>query len=178
MAVDTTTAPTPPIADAARRAIPAFARGGDRPMLVEGRPVPAASGRTLPQVDPTTEAPLATIPRGAADDVDTAVRAAQRAPPACSGTDPAVRARRLVHIAEVREDHGAERATSDARTRGGPIAATPTPACAARSGRCPPGRAPGPPAGRGSSSGSPRSSRTTARSWRRSTRSRWAGRSR
>ena len=31
MAVDTTTAPTPPIADAARRAIPAFARGGDRP---------------------------------------------------------------------------------------------------------------------------------------------------
>jgi acyl-CoA reductase-like NAD-dependent aldehyde dehydrogenase len=124
MAVDTTTAPTPPMADAPRRAIPAFARGGDRPMLVEGRPVPAASGRTLPQVDPTTEAPLATIPRGAADDVDTAVRAAQRAFPAWSGTDPAVRARILVQIAEVLEDHGEELATIDSVTMGGPIAMT------------------------------------------------------
>jgi hypothetical protein len=50
-----------------------------RPADVDRRPSCAAvSGQTLPNVDPATEQPLASVPRGDAVDVDVAVRAARR----------------------------------------------------------------------------------------------------
>ncbi|GAA5139883.1 aldehyde dehydrogenase family protein [Pseudonocardia adelaidensis] len=128
MTVETTipAGSTPPIAEAARRAIPAFARSGDRLMIIGGRRVPAVSGQTTPNTDPTTEAPLASIPRGGAEDVDIAVHAAQRAftDPTWSGVDPADRGRILFQIAAVVEEHAEELATIESTSMGGPIRMT------------------------------------------------------
>lgn len=74
-----TSTSTPPLAEAARRDIPAFVRASEQLMLIGGRRVAAASGQTLPSTDPATEQPLARVPRGEAADVDAAVQAAKRA---------------------------------------------------------------------------------------------------
>ncbi len=117
---------TPPVAEAARRDVPEFVRAGDRLMTIGGRRVPAASGLTLSNVDPTTEAPLASIPRGGAEDVDAAVRAAQRAftQPSWSDIDPDERSRILIQIADVVAEHADELATIDTVSMGGPIRMT------------------------------------------------------
>ena len=48
-------------------------------MLIDGKWVDAASGKTFTTVDPATEEPLADVPAGDKEDVDRAVRAARRA---------------------------------------------------------------------------------------------------
>ena len=113
---------TPPVAEAARRGIPAFVRAGDRLMSIGGRRVPAVSGRTLQNVDPTTEAPLASIPRGGAEDVDLAVQAARRAfaDPSWADMSPDRRGRVLDQIADVIEEHAEELATIDSVNMGAP----------------------------------------------------------
>ena len=48
-------------------------------MLIDGKWVDAASGKTFATVDPSTEEPLAQVPAGDKEDIDRAVRAARRA---------------------------------------------------------------------------------------------------
>ena len=83
---DTVAPAVPPIADDARRDLPAFVHAGEHRMWIGGAFVPARSGATLPTTDPTTELPLARIPHGDATDVDAAVTAARSglADPACT----------------------------------------------------------------------------------------------
>jgi phenylacetaldehyde dehydrogenase len=56
-----------------------FIRGRSRRMLIDGKWVEAASGKTLTTYDPATEEPLAEVPAGEKEDIDRAVRAARRA---------------------------------------------------------------------------------------------------
>ena len=56
-----------------------FIGSRSRRMLIDGKWVEAASGKTLTTYDPATEAPLAEVPAGDKEDVDRAVRAARRA---------------------------------------------------------------------------------------------------
>ena len=56
-----------------------FIGGRSRRMLIDGKWVEAASGKTLTTYDPATEEPLAEVPAGDKEDVDRAVRAARRA---------------------------------------------------------------------------------------------------
>ena len=56
-----------------------FIRGRSRRMLIDGKWVEAASGKTLTTYDPATEEPLAEVPAGDKEDVYRAVRAARRA---------------------------------------------------------------------------------------------------
>jgi acyl-CoA reductase-like NAD-dependent aldehyde dehydrogenase len=95
-------------------------------MWIDGRQTAAVCGQTLPNTDPTTEAPLASIPRGRAEDVDVAVRAAQRAfeSPTWSGIDPDERGRILYQVAAVIEEHAKELATIDSVNMGGPLLMT------------------------------------------------------
>ncbi|PSL06089.1 aldehyde dehydrogenase (acceptor) [Haloactinopolyspora alba] len=122
MSTSTTIGTTPPVAEEARRTVPDFVRAGDHLMWIDGRQTPGSSGETLATIDPTTEEKLAGIGRGTADDVDTAVRAAQRAftDPSWSGIDPDRRGRILTQVADVFDEHGDELANIESRTMGMP----------------------------------------------------------
>jgi phenylacetaldehyde dehydrogenase len=50
-----------------------------RKMLIDGKWVQAASGKTFTTYDPATEAPIAEVPAGEKEDIDRAVKAARRA---------------------------------------------------------------------------------------------------
>jgi acyl-CoA reductase-like NAD-dependent aldehyde dehydrogenase len=72
-------------------------------MLIDGDWVDAASGATLTVENPARRTPVAAIPRGGQEDVDRAVKAAQKAFPAWSKTPPRQRGRLLLRIAEALE---------------------------------------------------------------------------
>ncbi len=118
----TTTAGLPPLAVQARREIPEFVRLSQHLMSIGGNWVPAASGQTLPNTDPTTEQPLASIARGHAADVDAAVRAAQEAfvHPGWARMSADQRGRILHQIADVVEANADELATIDSLNMGAP----------------------------------------------------------
>ncbi|MGX6604038.1 aldehyde dehydrogenase family protein [Micromonosporaceae bacterium Da 78-11] len=113
---------TPPLAEAARRDIPAYVRASEQLMLIGGQHVPAASGQTLPNTDPATEQPLARVPRGDAADVDAAVQAAKRAfaDPSWADMTPDKRGRILNQIADVIEANADELASIDSVNMGAP----------------------------------------------------------
>jgi acyl-CoA reductase-like NAD-dependent aldehyde dehydrogenase len=113
---------TPPIAESARHDLPEFVRASEHLLSIGGRRVPAASGQTLPNTDPTTEQPLARVPRGGAADVDAAVQAAKRAfvDPSWAEITPDQRGRILNQIADVIEEHADELATIDSVNMGAP----------------------------------------------------------
>src|SRR5580698_971802 len=58
---------------------PVAAASKDRLLLIDGRRVPSASGRTFKSLNPATEQVIATIAEGNEIDVDRAVAAARRA---------------------------------------------------------------------------------------------------
>ncbi|HEX3574481.1 MAG TPA: aldehyde dehydrogenase family protein [Rhodopila sp.] len=72
-------------------------------MLIGGAWVDSASGAALMVENPARRTPIASIPRGAKEDVDRAVLAAQKAFPAWSKTPPRQRGRLLLRIAEAME---------------------------------------------------------------------------
>jgi acyl-CoA reductase-like NAD-dependent aldehyde dehydrogenase len=72
-------------------------------MLIDGAWVDSASGVTLTVENPGRRTPVASIPAGAAEDVDRAVKAAQKAFPAWSKMPPRQRGRLLLRIAEALE---------------------------------------------------------------------------
>lgn len=53
--------------------------GTERAMLVDGKFIPALSGRTSPTLNPATGEPLSQIPDGQKEDIDIAVKAARNA---------------------------------------------------------------------------------------------------
>jgi acyl-CoA reductase-like NAD-dependent aldehyde dehydrogenase len=72
-------------------------------MLVDGKWTGSASGAVMSVENPAKRLPIADIPRGAAEDVDRAVRAAQKAFPGWSKVPPRQRGRMLSRIAEAME---------------------------------------------------------------------------
>jgi len=72
-------------------------------MLVDGKWVAAADGRLLGVENPATRAAIAEVPRGGAEDVDRAVRAAARAFESWKTVAPRERGKLLLKIADVME---------------------------------------------------------------------------
>ncbi len=72
-------------------------------MLIDGAWTGSASGAVLDVENPAKRRPIADIPRGAAEDVDRAVCAAQKAFPEWSKVPPRQRGRMLLRIAEAME---------------------------------------------------------------------------
>ena len=72
-------------------------------MLIGGAWVDAASGETLTVENPGRRIPIATIPRGKAEDVNRAAEAAKRALPDWSKVPPRQRGRLLLKIADAME---------------------------------------------------------------------------
>lgn len=107
------------ISDATRQFV-----GTPRAMLIDGEWVQAVSGRTLPVFDPASGERLATVPAGAAEDVDRAVAAARRA---FEGPDwrkfrPVDRERLLLRLADEVEAHGDELAEIECLDNGKSLA--------------------------------------------------------
>jgi phenylacetaldehyde dehydrogenase len=99
--------------------------GGTQLLLIDGERVEAASGRTFPTFDPATEAPLADVARGDAEDIDRAVRAARRALDPGSQwrrMTPSDRGRLLHRVGDLILSHADELATLEALDNGKPRA--------------------------------------------------------
>jgi aldehyde dehydrogenase (NAD+) len=74
--------------------------------LIGGEWVPARGGETITVINPANGETLATVPRGGAEDVRDAVRAAADAFPAWRDTNPSVRGQLLLRWAELCREHG------------------------------------------------------------------------
>ena len=91
------------------------------PMLIGGEFREAAGGETIDVISPSTGELIARIPRGGAQDVDDAVRAAQAAFPGWRATAPTERARLLNRVADALIEHKEELAQLDALDNGSPV---------------------------------------------------------
>jgi phenylacetaldehyde dehydrogenase len=101
-----------------------FIGGRTRKMLIDGKWVEAASGKTLTTYDPATEEPLAEVPAGESEDIDRAVKAARRA----FETGPwrrmtaSERGRAIWKLADLIEKHAEEFAQLETLDNGKPLA--------------------------------------------------------
>ena len=102
--------------DAALESVP-------RQLLIGGRWVDAASGKTFGVVNPSTGEELLQVAEGGAEDVDAAVAAARRAyeSSAWRRMSPAERQRLLWRIADIMEEHAEELATLETLDVGKPL---------------------------------------------------------
>jgi aldehyde dehydrogenase (NAD+) len=76
-------------------------------IFIDGRWIPSTASATLTVTNPVTEQPIATVPRGTAEDVDRAAQAAARTFPAWSRSSVQQRAdifRKIARLAEARAD--------------------------------------------------------------------------
>jgi acyl-CoA reductase-like NAD-dependent aldehyde dehydrogenase len=87
-------------------------------MLIDGKWTGSASGAVLSVENPAKRQPIADIPRGAPEDVDRGVQAAQKAFPAWSKVPPRQRGRMLLRIAEALESRIEEMARTIALETG------------------------------------------------------------
>jgi acyl-CoA reductase-like NAD-dependent aldehyde dehydrogenase len=92
-----------------------------RRMLIGGQWVDSVAGETLEVEDPAHRRPIAEVPRGRAEDVDRAVKAAAAAFPAWSRTVPRERGRLLARIADALEARIEELARTIASETGNAI---------------------------------------------------------
>jgi phenylacetaldehyde dehydrogenase len=101
-----------------------FIGGRTRKMLIDGKWVEAASGKTLTTYDPATEEPLAEVPAGDKEDIDRAVKAARKA----FETGPwrrmtaSERGRAIWKLADLVEKHAEEFAQLETLDNGKPLA--------------------------------------------------------
>lgn len=94
-------------------------------MLIDGKWVEAASGKTFETINPSTGEVLATVAEGDAEDIDRAVDAARRAfRGPWSKFKPFERQNLLLRLAELVEHHFDELAALDTLDMGAPIART------------------------------------------------------
>jgi phenylacetaldehyde dehydrogenase len=105
------------------REVDEFIRGRTRRLLIDGKWVEAASGKTFTTYDPSTEAPLAEVAAGEKEDVDRAVRAARKA---FEGgpwrrMTASERGRALWKLADLIEKHGEEFAQLETLDNGKPL---------------------------------------------------------
>ncbi len=91
-------------------------------IFIDGKWVGSAGTGTLTVVNPATEEPIATVPRGDADDVDRAAQAAARAFESWSRSSPEERTAVLLRIADILEAQAEDLARSTVREIGTPIA--------------------------------------------------------
>ncbi|MEZ5075919.1 MAG: aldehyde dehydrogenase family protein [Solirubrobacterales bacterium] len=94
---------------------------GDRPMLIGGERQGAATGETLEAVNPATGEVLGRFPRGQAEDVDRAVRAAADAFPGWKATTATDRAACLNRLADLVLESSDELAALDVADNGSPV---------------------------------------------------------
>ena len=93
-------------------------------LLIDGRHVDAASGRSFETIDPATEQPIAAVAEADAEDIDIAVAAARRALSGPWGHMRAADRGRILHtLANLIELHSNEIAALESRDAGKPIAA-------------------------------------------------------
>ncbi len=92
-------------------------------LLIGGKWVPAKSGKTFETVNPSNEEILALIAEGDKADIDEAVKAARKAfeEGPWSGMGPHQRARMMLKIAELIDQHGDELATLESLDNGKPL---------------------------------------------------------
>ncbi len=104
------------------RSVESFVRG-PRKMLIDGKWVDAASGKTFETLNPATGEVLARVVEGDAEDVDRAVRVARRVfdEGKWSRSNPVERERILLRIADLIEKHGEELAQLETLDNGKPI---------------------------------------------------------
>ncbi len=92
--------------------------------FVDGEPVAAADGRTMPLTNPATGQEFAHAPLSGATDVDAACRAAARAFHGWRDATPSERSRALLRIADVFDDHSDELVRLECENTGKPIGLT------------------------------------------------------
>lgn len=114
-----------PVNEGHRKALDWLA-SGPRRLLIGGKWVNAASGKTFATIDPSTEQALVEVAEADREDIDAAVRAARQAFEASSwaGISPHVRARYLLRIADAIEQHADELAVLETLDMGAPLAFT------------------------------------------------------
>src|SRR5262245_13027363 len=104
---------------------PAYLDGKTKPMLIDGRWVQAASGKTFESRNPATGELLAHVAEGDREDIDRAVAAARKAfNGPWSKWKPAERQLLLLKLADLVEQHIEELAALDTYDMGGPISRT------------------------------------------------------
>ncbi|HEU0217371.1 MAG TPA: aldehyde dehydrogenase family protein [Stellaceae bacterium] len=104
---------------------PAFLEHGPKKMLIDGKWVAAASGKTFPSINPATGETLAQVAEGDRVDIDRAVAAARRAfDGPWSKWKPFERQQLLLKIADLVERHFDELALLDTLDMGAPISRT------------------------------------------------------
>lgn len=110
-------APETPVSELAE-GVRSFIASGIRLVVGAERPR-AAGGQSLPVFDPATGAQIASVPRGGAEDIDAAVRAARTALDGeWSRLLPAQRQRLLLRIADLIEENGEELAQLETLNNG------------------------------------------------------------
>jgi aldehyde dehydrogenase (NAD+) len=104
---------------------PAFLNGQPKLLLIDGRLVPAASGKTFKTWNPSTGKVLAEVAEAGAEDIHRAVAAARRAfEGPWSKFKPFDRQAVLLKLADLLDQHFEELSTLDTLDMGGPIART------------------------------------------------------
>jgi acyl-CoA reductase-like NAD-dependent aldehyde dehydrogenase len=105
------------------QSVESFVHAPVRKMLIDGKWVEAASGKTFETPNPATGEVLARVAEGDAKDIDRAVRAARRAfdDGAWVRMRPTERERILLRIAELIESHGDELAQLETLDNGKPF---------------------------------------------------------
>jgi betaine-aldehyde dehydrogenase len=92
--------------------------------VVGGREVPAADGRTMDLVDPSTGEVFGTAPLSGPQDVDAAMRAAADAFESWRDSTPSERQRALLRIADAIEARAEELVAAESRNTGKPVQLT------------------------------------------------------
>jgi acyl-CoA reductase-like NAD-dependent aldehyde dehydrogenase len=97
-----------------------FLAGAPKQLLINGNWVPSKSGKTFDAVNPSTEEIIARVAEGDKADVEEAVKAARKAfdDGKWSGMNPHHRARYLLKIADLIEQHADELATMETLNNG------------------------------------------------------------
>ncbi|MDM0015201.1 aldehyde dehydrogenase family protein [Variovorax sp. J22P168] len=107
------------------RPFPAFLEGGPKLLYIDGKHVPALSGKTFQTINPATGKVLAEVSQGAAEDIDVAVKAARRAfEGPWSKWRPADRQQVMSRLADLVDRHHDELAMLDTLDLGAPISRT------------------------------------------------------
>jgi aldehyde dehydrogenase (NAD+) len=90
-------------------------------LFIGGRFVDAASGGTIPVLNPFDNSGICDIAEGGAADIDAAVEAAKTAAPAWANTEASIRGNTLLRLADLIQQHGEELAQLEALDTGHPL---------------------------------------------------------
>jgi aldehyde dehydrogenase (NAD+) len=102
--------------------VASFLAGRSKKMLIDGRWVEAASGKTFQAINPATAQPLTSVAEAGREDINRAVEAARRAfEGVWAKVKPTQRQRLLFRLAELLETHGEELAELEVLNNGMPI---------------------------------------------------------